>query len=260
MFWCSLTDLIAGRPTLLRSYGSCGARVQTFALVAIALALALPVRAPAVADQPVRIVALGDSLTAGLGLPADRAFPARLERALKAKGLAVEVTNAGVSGDTASGGLARLDWSVPEGTDAVIVELGANDMLRGIDIAIRGKARVVNMSLAGTSFSLSQARALEAAFLNDVLPVAAAGNHGDSGNPLEYPAALLGGVMGSRGIGLSVGATMPNGQAAGFAPSADQERSHHAGGGDGSLLNSTPSPSNSTTTLSAWRSRYRAHT
>ena len=61
------------------------------------------------------------------------AFPAKLERALKAKGVAVEIANAGVSGDTASGGLARLDWSVPDGTDAVILELGANDMLRGID-------------------------------------------------------------------------------------------------------------------------------
>ena len=57
----------------------------------------------------------------------------QLEQALKAKGIAVEVANAGVSGDTSSGGLARLDWSVPEGTDAVILELGANDMLRGID-------------------------------------------------------------------------------------------------------------------------------
>jgi len=92
-----------------------------------------------------------------------------------------------------------------------------SDMLRGIDIAIRGKARIVNMSLAGTSFSQSQARALEAAFFNDVLPVAAAGNHGDSGNPQEYPAAIIGGVRGGRGIGLSVGATMPNGQAAGFS-------------------------------------------
>ena len=76
---------------------------------------------------------LGDSLSAGLGLPAEAAFPARLEQALKAKGVAVEIHNAGVSGDTASGGLARLDWSVPEGTDAVIVELGANDALRGLD-------------------------------------------------------------------------------------------------------------------------------
>ena len=78
-------------------------------------------------------MALGDSLTAGLGLPVEQTFPVKLERALKAKGIAAEVANAGVSGDTASGGLARLDWSVPEGTDAVILELGANDMLRGID-------------------------------------------------------------------------------------------------------------------------------
>jgi acyl-CoA thioesterase-1 len=92
------------------------------------------------AERPVRIVALGDSLTAGLGLPADAAFPAKLEQALKAKGLAVEVNNAGVSGDTASGGLARLDWSVPDGTDAVIVELGANDMLRGIDPRVTRRA------------------------------------------------------------------------------------------------------------------------
>jgi acyl-CoA thioesterase-1 len=93
--------------------------------------------APAMAESsivpPVRIVALGDSLTAGLGLPVEASFPARLESALRQRGVAVEITNAGVSGDTASGGLARLEWSVPEGTDAVILELGANDMLRGID-------------------------------------------------------------------------------------------------------------------------------
>jgi acyl-CoA thioesterase-1 len=92
------------------------------------------------ADRPVRIVALGDSLTAGLGLPVNAAFPAKLEQALKAKGLAVEIANAGVSGDTASAGLARLDWSVPEGTDAVIVELGANDTLRGIDPKVTRQA------------------------------------------------------------------------------------------------------------------------
>jgi acyl-CoA thioesterase-1 len=90
-------------------------------------------QSPAIADSPVRIVALGDSLTAGLGLPVNASFPAKLETALRQRGVAVEITNAGVSGDTASGGLARLDWSVPQGTDAVIVELGANDMLRGMD-------------------------------------------------------------------------------------------------------------------------------
>jgi acyl-CoA thioesterase-1 len=88
----------------------------------------------------VRIVALGDSLTAGYGLPAAAAFPVRLEKALTAKGLAVEIGNAGVSGDTMSGGLARLDWSVPEGTQAVILELGANDMLRGLDPQVTRKA------------------------------------------------------------------------------------------------------------------------
>jgi len=89
--------------------------------------------ASAAADRPLKIVALGDSLTAGFGLPTNAAFPAKLEAALKAKGYAVSIANAGVSGDTASAGLARFDWSVPEGTDAVILELGANDALRGLD-------------------------------------------------------------------------------------------------------------------------------
>jgi acyl-CoA thioesterase-1 len=118
--------------------------VQTIApLVAVAIccaafaSTAAPVQA---ADAPVRIVALGDSLTAGFGLPRQATFPAKLEAALKARGLVVEVANAGVSGDTASGGLARLDWSVPEGTDAVIVELGANDALRGVDPALTRSA------------------------------------------------------------------------------------------------------------------------
>ena len=85
------------------------------------------------AAKPVKLVVLGDSLSAGLGLPAQDAFPTRLQKALQAKGIAVEMTNAGVSGDTSSGGRERLDWSVPDGTDGVIVELGANDALRGID-------------------------------------------------------------------------------------------------------------------------------
>jgi acyl-CoA thioesterase-1 len=108
-------------------------------MLVMALTFAIPMHRPA-AGQLVRIVVLGDSLIAGHGLPADATFPAKLEKALKAKGLAVEVVNAGVSGDTASGGLARLDWSVPNGTDAVILELGANDMLRGVDPKITRKA------------------------------------------------------------------------------------------------------------------------
>jgi acyl-CoA thioesterase-1 len=84
-------------------------------------------------DKPIKMVVLGDSLSAGLGLPAASAFPARLQKALKDKGISVDMINAGVSGDTSSGGRDRLDWSIPEGTQAVIVELGANDALRGID-------------------------------------------------------------------------------------------------------------------------------
>jgi acyl-CoA thioesterase-1 len=100
-------------------------------LLTIAWAFASVVSAAA--SRPVKIVALGDSLTAGYGLAEQAAFPARLAQALRAKGIAATIANAGVSGDTASGGLDRLDWSVPPGTDAVIVELGANDMLRGVD-------------------------------------------------------------------------------------------------------------------------------
>ena len=84
-------------------------------------------------DKPIKLVVLGDSLSAGLGLPAASAFPARLQKALKDRGINVDMINAGVSGDTSSGGRDRLDWSIPEGTEAVIVELGANDALRGID-------------------------------------------------------------------------------------------------------------------------------
>ena len=77
---------------------------------------------------------------AGFGLPAQNAFPAKLDAALKRKGVAATIINAGVSGDTSSGGLERLDWSVPDSTDAVILELGANDMLRGVDPAVTRKA------------------------------------------------------------------------------------------------------------------------
>ena len=85
--------------------------------------------------EPVKIVALGDSLTAGAGLPASQSFPAKLEAALKARGHDVVIVNAGVSGNTVSDGLARLDWSVTDDAKGVIVELGAKDMLRGVDPA-----------------------------------------------------------------------------------------------------------------------------
>ena len=85
-------------------------------------------------------MALGDLLVAGFGLRAEDAFPPRLQQALAARGLEVEIVNAGISGDTATDGLARLDWSAPEGTDAVIIELGTNDGLRGIDPAVTRNA------------------------------------------------------------------------------------------------------------------------
>ncbi len=121
------------------TYGTNRRRLQHLAALLL-LTLAWGGAAAAQSSAPVKIVAFGDSLSAGFGLPAEAAFPARLAAALKQKGQAVEIANAGVSGDTASGGLARLDWSVPEGTDAVILELGANDLLRGIDPKVTGKA------------------------------------------------------------------------------------------------------------------------
>jgi acyl-CoA thioesterase I len=114
------------------TYGHWPASVQLFGLglIVAALTLALPASA-----RTLQVVALGDSLTAGLGLPPGQAFPDVLEKALRAKGYDVAVSNAGVSGETAADGLARYQWAVPAGTDALIVELGANDMLRGLDPA-----------------------------------------------------------------------------------------------------------------------------
>ncbi|MBR0695428.1 arylesterase [Bradyrhizobium lablabi] len=104
--------------------------------VSLMTAASASAQTPAGLEKPIKMVVLGDSLSAGYGLPADAAFPLRLQKALDAKGIRVDMINAGVSGDTTSGGRERLDWSVPEGTDAVILELGANDALRGIDPAV----------------------------------------------------------------------------------------------------------------------------
>ncbi|WP_156041858.1 arylesterase [Bradyrhizobium sp. URHD0069] len=152
-----------------RSYGTSAAAVERprgmfVHMVVLALILAMAgtafAQTPAAArTKPIKIVVLGDSLSAGLGLSASAAFPARLKKALEANGIEVEMTNAGVSGDTSSGGRDRLDWSVPNGTDAVIVELGANDALRGVDPAVtraaltdiltRLKARGIAVLLCG---------------------------------------------------------------------------------------------------------------
>jgi acyl-CoA thioesterase I len=120
--------------------GILGMKRQSGSVVAVCLAAGLALAGPEAQAAPLQIVALGDSLTAGYGLPQDAAFPAVLERELRKRGYDVRIANAGVSGDTASGGLDRLDWSVPDGTDGVIVALGANDMLRGLDPAVTGRA------------------------------------------------------------------------------------------------------------------------
>ena len=114
--------------------------------IAVAALIGATSVAPVHAQAPVKIVAFGDSLTAGYGLPDKDGFVPQLQAALTAKGNPVDIQNAGVSGDTASDGLARLDWSVPQGTDAVIVELGANDMLRGINPDVTRRALETIMS------------------------------------------------------------------------------------------------------------------
>lgn len=137
------------------SYGRRRAPVQLAGLFAI---LALAFGAPAQA-RTIHLVAFGDSLTAGLGVAAGKAFPDQLQAALRAKGYDVAIANAGVSGETAADGLARFDWSVPDGADALIVELGANDMLRGLkpeatktalaEILGKAKARDIPVLLTG---------------------------------------------------------------------------------------------------------------
>ena len=109
-------------------------RIAAAGLAMTTLGLAGAVTAPAGGHVPV-ILDFGDSLTAGYGLPESQAFPARLEAWLRRQGISARVVNAGVSGDTTAGGLARLDWALGDGADAAIVELGANDGLRGVDPA-----------------------------------------------------------------------------------------------------------------------------
>ena len=148
-----------------------------------AAAFLIPVARPAYAAQTFSIVALGDSLTAGYGLPSQDAFTTRLQQRLTANGLNVEVVNAGVSGDTSKGGLARIDWSVPDGTGLVIVELGANDALRGISpaetaknldaIIVRLKQRGIDVLLAGMLAPPSMGSDYETAF-NAIYPGLAA--------------------------------------------------------------------------------------
>jgi len=160
------------------------------------------------AGKLLKIVAFGDSLSAGYNLPADAAFPAQLEKALKSAGFDVEVVNAGVSGDTTADGLNRFDWSFGEGADAAIVELGANDMLRGMDPKIprqnletifdRLKARKIPFLIAGMVATPSFGEDYRKAF-DPIYPQLAQ----KYGAPL-YP-FFLDGVMGVKGLQLQDG-------------------------------------------------------
>ncbi|MCB1428354.1 MAG: arylesterase [Nitratireductor sp.] len=153
------------------------------AITTLALLTALPAAVRA-AEQPAPsvVVVLGDSLVAGYGLDESDAFPQKLEKALLSANVAVKIINAGVSGDTSAGGLARLDWSVPPEASAVIVELGANDALRGLSpdatmqnldaIITRLQERGIKVLLAGMLSPPNMGRDYEAAF-NGIYPALA---------------------------------------------------------------------------------------
>jgi acyl-CoA thioesterase-1 len=115
-------------------------RFKFFLSMGLALSLlALLADFSAAAARPLKILAMGTSLTQGYGLPPGTEFTTQLQSALKAQGIDAEIVNAGVSGDTSSGGLSRLDWSLADHPDAAIIELGSNDMLRGVPPSVTEK-------------------------------------------------------------------------------------------------------------------------
>jgi acyl-CoA thioesterase I len=186
-----------------------GTDVRHFVMALLAaLALGTTNPAAAQAQREIRIVALGDSLTAGYQLPPGDAFPVKLQAALRARGHQVSIENAGVSGDTSTGGLERLDWAVGDGVDAVILELGANDALRGIDPAVtrrsideilaRLKARGIPVLVAGMLAPPNLGHAYGEAF-GTIFPQLAE-KHG----ALLYP-FFLDGVAATAGLNLSDG-------------------------------------------------------
>ncbi|MQW86645.1 arylesterase [Sinorhizobium saheli] len=193
----------------------------------LSLAMTIALSATARAES-VSLVGFGDSLMAGYQLPPEDAFPARLEKALREKGLDVTVANAGVSGDTTSGGLARIDWSVPDGTRGVILELGANDALRGIPpeetrknleaMIARLKGRGISVLLAGMLAPPNMGADYAARF-NAIFPELAKEH-----NLVFYP-FFLDGVVTEAGLKLEDG-MHPNGDGIGimverFLPTAE---------------------------------------
>lgn len=193
----------------------------------LSLAMTIALSATARAES-VSLVGFGDSLMAGYQLPPEDAFPARLEKALREKGLDVTIANAGVSGDTTSGGLARIDWSVPDGTRGVILELGANDALRGIPpeetrknleaMIARLKGRGISVLLAGMLAPPNMGADYAARF-NAIFPELAKEH-----NLVFYP-FFLDGVVTEAGLKLEDG-MHPNGDGIGimverFLPTAE---------------------------------------
>ncbi len=182
--------------------------IGAVALATIALS-ARPGAAQTAQDTtPIRIVALGDSLVAGFGLAPGQDFATQLEASLKADGVNAMVINAGVSGDTAAAGLARYDWAVPDNADAIIVELGANDGLRGLPVAgaraaldeilAKSKARDLEILLTG----MEAPRGLGEAYFNafKAMYPALAKKH----DALLYPFFL-------EGVALDRGLNLPDG-------------------------------------------------
>lgn len=147
--------------------------------LALALLAVVSLLATTASARTLSVVGLGDSLMAAYNLEKAEGFPAKLEAALRQQGFDVTIADAGVSGDTSTGGLARLDWSVPDGTDAVILELGANDALRGISpektrenleaMISRLKERGIAVLLVGMLAPPNMGEAYEAAF-NAIYP------------------------------------------------------------------------------------------
>jgi len=197
------------------------------ALLLAFAATGLPIKA--FAEAQIKLVGFGDSLMAAYNLQGNEGFPARLEAALRERGHDVEIADAGVSGDTTSGGLARLDWSIPDGVDGVILELGANDALRGLPpettrenleaMITRLNERGIDVLLAGMLAPPNMGSDYEAAF-NAIYPELAA-----KYDLTLYP-FFLNGATGNPALLLSDGmhpnANGINTMVENFTPVADQ--------------------------------------
>lgn len=181
----------AARPPLSARYAALSL-IRKLAIVALFLALLVP---PAEA-RSFRLIAFGDSLVSGYGLPADQGFTAQLQNWLEERGHDVEVVNMGVAGDTTTGGLARLEWALAEGADAVILELGGNDILRGTPPRVTRanldsmltelNAREIPVLLAGIAIPLNFGLAWQVDFEGQFAELAA--KHGT----LLYPSFMDG--------------------------------------------------------------------